>query len=237
MINKETTRASASTGSFAVRAVIFDMDGVLVDSEWFIAEAARRMFLELYALKVTHEDFKPFVGHGEDRFIGGVAEKYGLSAFDGPAAKKRTYAIYEEIATGQLKELPGAAVYITACRKAGLKTAVATSADEIKLRVNLRELGFADGAFDALVNGSELKRKKPFPDIFLEAARRLKVPPESCWVVEDAVGGVQAAKAAGMRCLGLSGSFTGDELMAAGADALAANLALAASSSAGPIAF
>ena len=71
-----------------IRAVIFDMDGVLTDSEPLINQAAVAMFREL-GLPVQPEDFLPFVGTGEDRYIGGVAEKYGFP-LDGPAAKKRS---------------------------------------------------------------------------------------------------------------------------------------------------
>src|ERR1035437_8109031 len=74
---------------FSIQGVIFDMDGVLCDSEPFIAEAAGRMFAERHGLAVTPEDFHPFVGTGEDRFLGGVAGKYGVT-LDMPADKERT---------------------------------------------------------------------------------------------------------------------------------------------------
>ena len=89
-----------------VRAVIFDMDGVLTDSEPLINEAAVTMFREL-GLVVQPEDFLPFVGTGEDRYIGGVAEKYAFP-LDGPAAKKRTYEIYLDLVPQKLSAFPGA---------------------------------------------------------------------------------------------------------------------------------
>ena len=64
--------------TFSLRGIIFDMDGVLCDSEPLIAEAAGRMFREKYGVPATPEDFQPFIGTGEDRFLGGVAEKYGV---------------------------------------------------------------------------------------------------------------------------------------------------------------
>ncbi|GAB1483925.1 HAD family hydrolase [Treponema sp.] len=207
------------------KAIIFDMDGVLTDSEWFIAEAACLMFAETHGVRVKHEDFLPFVGHGEDTFLGGVAAKYGISGFSLERDKARTYELYVQNVKGKLKELPGASSFVAECRKAGLKTALATSTDRIKMLANLQEIGLADGAFDALVNGLDVERKKPFPDIFLEAAKRIGIEPEACWVVEDSTGGVQAAKAAGMRCLALLTSFPKHELERAGADAFAQNLA------------
>jgi beta-phosphoglucomutase-like phosphatase (HAD superfamily) len=188
------------------RAIIFDMDGVLTDSEWFIAEAGRLMFLETHGVTVTHGDFLPFVGHGENRFLGGVAAHYGIAAFDIERDKARTYAIYTEIVRGKLKPLPGAVEFVRLSREAGFSTALATSTDYIKMMASLREIGLAqeigltpasDGVFfDAMVNGLDVERRKPFPDIFLEAARRINIAPERCWVVEVPPGGTQAAKAA-----------------------------------------
>ena len=207
------------------------MDGVLTDSEWFIAEAGRLMFLQNHNVEVSHEDFLPFVGHGENRFLGGVAEKYKIQAFEIERDKAATYAVYTEIVKGKLKPLPGAAEFTRRCRELGLKTALATSTDYIKMTANLKEIGFvpADGRekdffFDALVNGLDVERKKPFPDIFLEAARRINIEPERCWVIEDSVGGIQAAKAAGMRCLALLTTFSEEEVKNAGADIVVQNL-------------
>ncbi|MDR0641107.1 MAG: HAD-IA family hydrolase, partial [Treponema sp.] len=173
-----------------IRAVIFDMDGVLTDSEWFIAEAGRLMFRENHGVEVRHEDFKDFVGMGENRFLGGVAEKYGIADFEIERDKKRTYEIYVEIVKGKLQPMPGAVEFVRACLEQGFKIAVATSTDYIKMMANLRAIGLAEGVFHAMVNGLDVERRKPFPDLFLEAARRLGAAPEHCWVVEDSVSGV-----------------------------------------------
>ena len=204
-------------------AVLFDMDGVLVDSERFIAEAAIRMFEERYGLSVTEEDFRPFVGAGEDRYLGGVAEANGISLAM-PEDKDRTYEIYGKIIRGQLEELPGAGEFIDCCRQSGIKTALATSADEVKMVASLEEIGIPLSKFDATVNGLEVEHKKPSPDIYLEAARRVAVPAGRCLVAEDAVNGVLAAKRAGALCLGVTTGFSADELREAGADFTAPNL-------------
>jgi len=193
-----------------IQAVLFDMDGVLVDSERYICLAAIQMFKEM-GITVQHEDFLPFVGAGENRYLGGVAEKYGAK-LDIDAAKFRTYTIYGEIVQGQLNPLPGVREFIARCRAKGIKTAVATSADFMKMEINLREIGLSAETFDATVNGLEVVHKKPSPEIFLTAARKIGVEPSHCLVVEDAINGVQAAKAAGMYCLALTTSFNAEQL-------------------------
>jgi beta-phosphoglucomutase len=204
--------------------VIFDMDGVLCASEPFIAEAACRMFAEVHGVMVQPHDFTQFVGTGEDRFLGGVAENYGIK-LTMPRDKERTYSIYLEIIKGRLKPLPGVHEFIAECRRRGLKLAVATSADRIKLDGNLREIGVPLEKFDASITGSEVTHKKPHPEIFLRAAEKLGLPPARCLVVEDAPSGVAAAKAACSPCLGLTTSFDAETLLKAGADWLAPDLA------------
>jgi len=207
----------------AIQGIIFDMDGVLCDSEPFIAEAAGRMFAERHGLAVTPEDFRPFIGMGENRFLGGVAEKYGV-ALDMPADKDWTYARYLEIIRGRLHPLPGVAEFVAACRCRRLKLAIATSADNVKMTGNLREIGLAPDLFNACVNGSEVRHKKPAPDIFLAAARKARMAPAETMVIEDAPNGIKAAKAAGMRAMGITSSFGAAALRAAGAEWTAPDL-------------
>lgn len=193
-----------------IKGVLFDMDGVLLDSEEFMCEAAIRMFSEK-GLQVTRADFAHFVGMGENRYLGGVAEKYGCN-FDLETDKARAYRIYGELTAGKLVPLPGVYEFISRCRNRSLKLAVATSADKVKMDINLAALGLPEGAFDSTVNGLEVERKKPAPDIYLEAARRLGLNPGECLVVEDAVSGIEAGKAAGCRCLALKTSFPAESL-------------------------
>jgi beta-phosphoglucomutase len=204
--------------------IIFDMDGVLCDSEHFICEAACAMFRQRFSQVVTREDFVPFVGAGENRYLGGVAEKYGIR-LDMPADKDLTYAIYLQIIRGRLGPLPGVRQFIARCRNMGLKLAVASSADRIKVEGNLAEIGIGAETFDAVVTGSDVEHKKPHPELFLAAADRIGLPAGRCLVVEDAPNGIQAARAAGARCLALTTSFPEDILRAAGADYIAADLA------------
>ena len=201
--------------------VIFDMDGVLVDSEEFICTAACMMFDEL-GLKVQAADFLAFVGTGENRYLGGVAEKYGF-ALEIEKAKKRTYDIYLQIIKGHLKPLAGVYEFIDKCLKAGKLLAIASSADRRKVEGNIAEIGLKKEFFKTIVTGEDVVNKKPDPEIFLLAAKRLGLNPKDCLVIEDAVSGVAAAKSAGAKCLALTTSFNQEQLKAA--DFFAANLA------------
>jgi len=196
-----------------IRGVLFDMDGVLADSEKFICKAAIMMFSEI-GLKVNPDDFKPFVGTGENSYLGGVAEKYDLKV-DIEEVKARTYEIYQKIIRGQLKPLPGAVSFVYNCRERGFKLAIATSADYIKMEATLPEIGIPLSTFNAAVTGSDVINKKPAPDIYLKAATMLNLKPGECLVVEDAVSGIKAAHAAGCRCLAVTTSFDTTALLEA----------------------
>lgn len=199
---------------FLMELIIFDMDGVLTDSEPLINEAAVLMYREM-GHRVQPEDFHPFVGTGEDRYIGGVAEKYGIR-MDIPAAKKRTYEIYLDLVPEKLTAFPGAVDLVHECRRKGARTAVASSADKIKVEANLRKIGLPpETCWDLVVSGEMVERKKPAPDIFLHAARELGIPPGRCVVIEDAIHGIEAAKSAGMWCVGVAQTFPAGDLEAA----------------------
>lgn len=188
-----------------IKGVLFDMDGVLVDSESFICKAAIMMFSEL-GITVSPLDFQPFIGMGENRYIGGVAEQHGINV-DIEQVKARTYEIYKKIVRGKLFPLPGVHEFISKCRRKGLKLALATSADMVKMEVNLNETGLSRNSFNSIITGLDVKKKKPSPDIYLKAAESLGLKPGDCLVVEDAVSGIKAGKDAGCRCLAVTSSF------------------------------
>jgi beta-phosphoglucomutase len=193
-----------------IKGVLFDMDGVLADSEEYICLAAIEMFKEMgYA--TSPADFRPFTGTGENRYIGGVAEKYGIP-INIDAVKARTYEIYGQLVRGRLLPLPGAAGFVERCRQKGLRLALATSADRIKMDINLMEIGIPPSIFGSIITGLDVVNKKPFPDIYLAAAASLGLNPAECLVVEDAVSGIRAGKSAGCRCLAVTTSFRREEL-------------------------
>jgi HAD superfamily hydrolase (TIGR01509 family) len=203
--------------------LLFDMDGVLVDSEACIAEAAVRMFRQLYGVSVSEAEFAPFVGMGENKYLGGVALAHGVE-IDLERAKELTYRLYGEIIPEKLKEVRGAKALVRACRRRGVRTALASSADRVKVDANLNALGLSEADFDAVLTGLDVERKKPFPDIYLEAARRIGLDPRECLVVEDAIAGIEAGRSAGATCAGISTSLPAERLLAAGAQRVFADL-------------
>lgn len=205
-----------------MQAVVFDMDGVLTDSEPVINEAAVRGLRE-YGVDPKPEDFSPFVGMGEDRYIGGVAEAYGLTYSSD--MKRRVYQIYLEILPNRLTPFPGVHALLDLLGEAGLRLALASSADRIKVVANLEAIDVDRNRFAAVLSGEDVEAKKPAPDIYLDAADRLGAPPDECCVVEDALSGIRAAKAAGMRCVAVATSFDRSALEEAGADCVRDRLA------------
>jgi HAD superfamily hydrolase (TIGR01509 family) len=197
-----------------IEAIIFDMDGVLTDSEPVITKAATLALAE-FGVMASEADFHPFTGTGEDRFIGGVAELHGVPYR--LEMKKRTYEIYLDIVDAEIGIYPGIPEMLAILSGMGIRLAVASSADAVKVKANLKAAGIGLNLFAAVCSGEDVVHKKPAPDIFLLAAEKLGVLPEKCLVVEDAVTGVKAACAAGMRCVGISTSFPAETLLAAGA--------------------
>ncbi|KAM3290783.1 protein SUPPRESSOR OF QUENCHING 1, chloroplastic [Capsicum chacoense] len=212
---EEKNVRGSSTEWGKVSAVLFDMDGVLCNSEEPSRKAAVDVFAEM-GVHATVDDFVPFMGMGEANFLGGVASAKGIEGFDTEAAKKRFFEIYlfKYAKPNSGIGFPGAFELVSQCKSNGLKVAVASSADRIKVDANLAAAGLPITMFDAIVSADAFKNLKPAPDIFLAASRILDVPISECIVIEDALAGVQAAKAAKMRCIAVTTTLAEDILKA-----------------------
>ncbi|MBP3633448.1 MAG: HAD family phosphatase [Oscillospiraceae bacterium] len=191
------------------KAILFDMDGVLIESEWLMRDTAIASLAE-HGVQAKHEDFLEFTGCGEDRFIGGVAEKYGLVYHTD--MKERAYDFFGQRVMGETYVPEGVKEMLHTLHDRGLKLAVCTAADRRKALYNLQAIGVTEDLFAAFITGSEVERKKPFPDIYLEGARRVGFAPEECLVVEDAISGVKAAHAGGMDAAVVPTTFTLQQL-------------------------
>ncbi|MBQ2755267.1 MAG: HAD family phosphatase [Oscillospiraceae bacterium] len=196
------------------KAIMFDMDGVLVKSEYCMRHSAI-LALKEWGLTAEHDDFIEFTGMGEDSFIGGVVRKHGGEYVT--EMKIRAYEIYDQLAGGIVEVTPGTKEMLMELKKRGYRISVASAADLVKVRINLRCIGVTPEDFEAVVTGSDVEKKKPHPEIYLKTAAKLGEDPTNCIVIEDAVAGVTAGCSAGAVCVGVPGTFTLDELKEAGA--------------------
>ena len=187
------------------KAILFDMDGVLIESEYLMRASAIRALAD-YGVTARHEDFLEFTGMGEDRFVGGVAEKHGLVYKT--EMKEPAYDYFGQKVKKEAHVPAGVKEMLEALHGMGLTLAVCSAADLRKVRYNLMAIGVEETIFSVLVTGSDVARKKPFPDIYLEGARRIGMDPEDCLVIEDAISGIQAAHAAGMDAVGVPTTFS-----------------------------
>jgi HAD superfamily hydrolase (TIGR01509 family) len=181
-----------------IDAVIFDMDGVLADSEPLHQDVIRLLMAE-YGVQWRPDGHDPTVGLTA---VEGFAVICALHAL--PHDPRELDARYTERVLAVLRErlvpMPGVPDVPRALAGRGMRLAVASSSAPSVIETTLRTLGVRE-LFELIVSGVEVARGKPAPDVFVEAAKRLGVAPEACVVVEDSERGVRAARAAGMRCV------------------------------------
>jgi beta-phosphoglucomutase family hydrolase len=198
----------------AVRAVIFDMDGVLVDSGAHHRDAWRAMFDDL-GVAPPPEFWRITIGRPADEAVALLLHDVDRAEARRLAERKRGH--YARLARRGLVPVPGVVAFVDALAGAAIPRAVGTSATRRDLDRVLGALGL-DGRFDVLVTADDVRWGKPNPEVYLKAAAGLGVDPSACLVFEDAVVGVHAARAAGMRVIGVTTAHTRDELVAAGAE-------------------
>ncbi|HEV2528654.1 MAG TPA: HAD-IA family hydrolase [Thermomicrobiales bacterium] len=190
-----------------IDALVFDMDGLLVDSEP-LADTSMKLFLQRHGHTAREEYGPALLGRRLPEAVALFVEWYGLQGnFDDLVAELDQ--LRTEMITGNLSTMPGAAEIIDFGRQAGLRLALATSNRRHQATISLEETGLT-GLFDAEVTGDEVKRGKPAPDIFALAAERIGVDPVRCVVFEDAPAGVAAAAAAGMRSVFVPSGYSVD---------------------------
>lgn len=197
MIKAIIFRAKARK-SRPVKAVIFDMDGLLVDSEpvWSLVD---QEFLAHYGKTYRPLDKSRFMGSGVREFIKFMKKKFSLPGGEEKLLSERM-AIFQSLITKDPKLMPGAEDLLGEFSKNGYLLAMATGNTRQMMDLMTEDLKIRK-YFDVTVSSDEVPKGKPAPDVFLEAARRLKVKAGECLVLEDAINGVVAAKAAGMKAI------------------------------------
>lgn len=182
-------------------AVIFDVDGVIVDTAAHHFQAFVE-FSEEANYTITEEQFRTTFGwHNTDIF----PYLYGRAVSPEEVARlgARKEAIYREAIRGKVAALPGVSELLRGLKDAGFRLAVGSSTPRANVHLVLDELKLRE-LFEAIVAGEDVTRGKPDPQVFLLGAERLAIPPERCVVVEDAIAGVEAALSAGMKALAVT---------------------------------
>ncbi len=177
-------------------AVIFDMDGVIFDSEKAVLGVWEGIAAE-WKLKEIERVFLRCVGTTKTRTREILHEEYPELDFEhfDQTVRQRFLARY---GGGRLPLKPGAREVLTALQRCGTALALASSTRTVTVRHELEEAGLL-GCFSVIVGGDAVTRSKPDPEIFLEAAKRLGEEPKACFVIEDSFNGVRAAYAGGFR--------------------------------------
>jgi HAD superfamily hydrolase (TIGR01509 family) len=182
----------------AVRAVIFDLDGVLVDSEPSHLEADRRL-LARYGVDFTEEMKRPYIGRSTSDVMTDLVARFGIPE---PAHElvARGDAFYLEIVRGSVRVFAPSRSLLGLLHGAGYRLALASGSTPEVIAAVLESAGLRE-LFDVAISADSVARGKPAPDLFLTAAAELGVAPGACVVIEDSSHGVLAAVAAGMRCI------------------------------------
>jgi beta-phosphoglucomutase len=205
------------------RAVIFDMDGVLIDSYDAHLQSWLRM-AENRGLEMTEEMFASSFGQTNQTII-----PQRWPECDDPetiqAISDEKEQAFREILHERFPEMPGAGDLIRRLSEAGFALAVGSSGPTENVNAVLEELPYAS-CITARVTGSDVTHGKPHPEVFLTAAEKLGMDPENCLVVEDAAAGVEAARRAGMACIALTGTASCDALSQRGAQRVVDSLQL-----------
>lgn len=196
------------------KAIIFDFDGVLVDSEAHWPTASAAIFAAFSDRPWTSEDDSRIVGHSVENVHAMMLKDYGLSM---------TFPEYEEVVWREgrriyesfAEPMRGVADVLARIRRLGAPMAIASSNDIACINAALKRIGL-DGTFAGIASRNDTPgRTKPFPDVYLKAATILRANPADCVAVEDSPAGVAAAKAAGMYCIALVSHHNGNHDLSA----------------------
>ena len=196
------------------RFIIFDMDGVLINTEAMCYQVWKNIFAEL-GVEINMEIYKCCIGSSDDVLMESVWQHCGKD-FRGRTDLMELYnqRKLQEIADHGVPPIPGTAETLRALQARGYRMAVASASPPSHIRLCLEKVGLLPH-FEVLFSGEEVERTKPAPDVFLAATAAMGAEPKDCTVVEDSRNGTLAAKAAGMRCIGFVNPDSGDQDLSA----------------------
>lgn len=181
-----------------MQAVIFDMDGTLIDTER-VSQAAWRRAAQDFRIEIPERILHAFVGCSIPNAMNMIDDEFGDPAFTERLFNRR-HEIFDATWEDELELKPGAAEAVAAVRERGLAAALATSSVRDRAITSMERLGLME-LFDAAVFDEDIEHHKPAPDVYLVAADHLDIEPAQCVAVEDSFNGVRSGAAAGMRTI------------------------------------
>jgi HAD superfamily hydrolase (TIGR01509 family) len=191
-------------------AVIFDMDGVLVDTEPFYFKSNNELFREL-GFSVNAEDYAHFVGSSAQKMWTILKKRFHLPHSVDDLIEKEYRVHTQKIASMEtLEPIAGIKNLLYGLSAASLPLAIASSSPRAVIELTLDKSGL-DAYFPVRVSGEDVISGKPHPDIFLKAAALLRIPPQNCLVIEDSPRGVTGAHSAGMKAVGFRNPNSGEQ--------------------------
>lgn len=192
-----------------INLVIFDLDGVLLDSESLYRAINFQFFAEL-GVEITAEEYQSFIGISGEKMWGYISEKGRLTHSVSELRQDEKERKYQGLATSKLTPNPGLITLLENIKNRNIPMAIASSGLMKNIQLILQKLE-VQKYFDHIVSGEMPKHGKPAPDIFLLAAAHFQIAPKNCLVIEDSRNGVLAAKAAGMTCVGYINKGSGNQ--------------------------
>lgn len=187
-----------------IKAVIFDMDGVLIDSEPLF-DRHMSLYLPTLGITTTPNYLEQFRGANIMYQWTKIKKDFHLRQPLKKLMQDGRNSYYQFLLTTKLKPIPGIKPLIKRLQKHNYKIALASSASLRRINLFLEKLSLKN-TFSVVICGDDVKRSKPAPDIYLKVAKNLYIKPQECLVIEDATNGIQAAKAAKMQVVGYTGS-------------------------------
>jgi len=194
--------------------MIFDMDGVLIDSEPLHKRAKEIAFGEI-GIVLSESVYDSYKGRPDATMLPEIMSQKGHSAVEIADLLHRKHQIFEKI-EHEMTAVPGAAEFVL-WAKSRFRIALATSATSRNRQAALRLLGIGN-PFESVVDSGRSHRPKPDPEIFQMVMADLRLKPEDCWVIEDSMNGLRAAKGAGCFAVAITTTFDQQTLLAGGAN-------------------
>jgi len=199
--------------------LIFDVDGVIADTEAVNAKASIKVFADLLGVEsVVRKDFEAGLGRGAEEYVKAGARVHGLDLTDDQVeqvTQRRQEYFLKILSEEPLPAFPGVLELMEKAIHSDIfRVAIATSGTLEKSRAVLNAVAVPYQKM-VYINGNDVTHKKPDPELFLFAAERMGINPSHCVVIEDAPNGIQAAKAAGAKCIAVTNSTSADKLQKA----------------------